>query len=362
VRQYAQERLVESGEGDAARARHLLFHLTLAEKARPELVGPHQAAWFARLDLERENMLAAHAWCDDAEGGGQLGLRLASAMRRYWIVRGVLGLGLRVTVEALGRPGAQERNAARCRALFDAGQLDSWMGRYTEAQGYLEESLAIAREMGDLSSVAAAYQPLALAALGLGDIAAARRYLNEALVLEREQGNQRDVAAVLNALAQIHRVQGEPEAAEPLYEDVLAIARDIGDREIAAIGLLNLAMVSIGRGTPERVPGMLLEVLDIAEDLGWRPAGQSVLEVCAGLAASRTEWAQAVRFFGAAEAQTGKSGLHRDPADDAFLAPLIAGAREALGPAASNGADAAGRALSYAQAMAEARIWLALRT
>ncbi len=92
---------------------------------------------------------------------------------------------------------------------------------------------------------------------------------------------------------------------------------------------------------------MLLEVLAIAVELGWRPAGQSVLEVCAGLAASRAEWEQAARFFGAAEAQTGKTGLHRDPADDAFLAPLIAQAREALGPAAFAAADAAGRALSY---------------
>ena len=68
VRQYAQERLNESGEGDATRARHLAFYLALAEKARPELVGPEQGAWLARLDLERENLLAAHAWCDRRDG------------------------------------------------------------------------------------------------------------------------------------------------------------------------------------------------------------------------------------------------------------------------------------------------------
>jgi len=361
VRQYAQERLVESGEGDAARARHLLFHLALAEKARPELVGPHQAAWFARLDLERENVLAAHAWCDDAEEGGQLGLRLVSALRRYWIMRGVLGLGHRVTLEALGRAGAQQRDFARCRAFFDAGQLGSWMGRYAEAQRYLEESLAIARELGDLSSVAAALQPLALALLGQGDVAAARGYLEEALALERKRGEPREVAAVLNALAQIHRVQGDLEAAEPLYENVLAIARERSDREIIAIGLLNLAMVAIGRGSPERAGAMLREAQVIAEELGSRPLGQSVLEVCAGLAASRAEWEQAVRFFGAAEAQTGKTGLHRDPADDAFLTPLIARARDGLGPKAFEAASAAGRGLTDELAIAQVREWLGSR-
>ncbi len=209
VRQYARERLAESGDGDATRSRHLDHYLALAETARPELVGPQQAQWLARLDLERENLLAAHAWCDHAERGGELGLRLASSMRRYWIGRGVPELGRRVTVEALGRAGAQERSAARCRALFDAGQLDCWMARYEEAQGYLQQSIAIARELGDEEGVAAALQPLALAALGLGDLGAARAHLEEALVLERRQGTKRDVAAVLNALAQIHRAQGE---------------------------------------------------------------------------------------------------------------------------------------------------------
>ncbi len=358
VRQYAQERLAEAGESDAARRRHFDCYLALAEKARPELIGPDQAAWFARLDVERENLMAAHAWCDDAAGGGALGLRLVSSLRRYWIGRGLLGLGLRVTVEALDRAGAQERSLARCLALFDAGHLDSWMGRYAEAQGYLRESLAIAREAGDESAAAGALQPLALAALGLGDTQAARGYLEQALAAEEKRGDRREVAAVLNALAQVHRMEGELDAAEPLYRSALAIARELHDREITAIGLLNLAMVSIGRRGGEGAGAMLLEVQAIAEEVGWRPAGQSVLEVCAGLAASRAEWERAAGFFGAAEAQTGNTGLHRDPADEAFLTPLVAQARDALGASAFGAAEAAGRAQTYEEAMALSRRWL----
>src|SRR4030095_16474567 len=59
-------------------------------------------------------------------------------MKRYWINRGLLGLGYRLTVDALARPGAHDRNLARCQALFDAGQLGSWMGRYDEAQRLLD--------------------------------------------------------------------------------------------------------------------------------------------------------------------------------------------------------------------------------
>src|SRR5437016_6716840 len=93
VRQYARERLDESGEAENARTRHLTFYLALAEKARPELVGPQQGAWLARLDLERENLLSAHSWCDHAKGGAEFGLRLISSVKRYWLNRGLLGLG-----------------------------------------------------------------------------------------------------------------------------------------------------------------------------------------------------------------------------------------------------------------------------
>ncbi len=358
VRQYAQERLVESGEGDDARTRHLTFYVALAETARPELIGPQQAAWLARLDLERENLLAAHAWCENAEDGGELGLRLVHSVKQYWIIRGQMGLRHRLTVDALAHPGAQAHTPARCRGLFDAGQAYCFMGRYGEATECLEESLAIARNLGDQERDAAVLQLLGMASLGQGELAKAKRYLEEALIRARQQGNKRELAAAMNGLAQYHRVVGELDAAEPLYEDVVVLAGELGDRESVAVGRLNLAMVSTSRGADTRARQTLLDVLAIAEEIGSKPAGQSVLEVSAGLAASCNDWVRAARFFGAAEAQVGQTGLHRDPADEAFLAPLVDTARKALGAKSFAAAEADGRALSYDEAIREARGFL----
>jgi predicted ATPase/class 3 adenylate cyclase len=361
VRQYAQERLDESGEGNQVRTRHLNFYLAFAEKARPQLVGPQQGVWLARLDQERENLLAAHAWCDRAEEGAELGLKLVHSVKLYWLNRGLLGLGHTVTVDALGRSRAKERNFARSRGLFGAGQLCLFMGRYGAAHEYLQESLAIAREIGDLQRVAAALQPLGLASLGRGELAAAHGYLEEALALAREMGDKRELAAAINGLAQLHRVEGDLDKAEPLYQRVLALGRELGDRETIAIGLLNLAMVAIGRGLGDRARGVLLEVILIAGEIGSKPAGQSVLEVSSGLGSLSEEWQRAARFYGMAEAQAACTGIHRDAADEAFLKPLVAKALEALGPAAFAAAETAGHALSYEEAMVEAREWLEYR-
>ena len=203
VREYAHERLAESGELDEARKRHLDYFLAFAEQARPQLAGPRQAEWLAHLDAERENILAAHASCSSERQGAEAGLRLAYLLRPYWLNRGLLGLGYRFTIEALGRSGAAERGVARCSGLFDAGQLSCFMGRYREGQEYLEQSLAIAREFGDQRRIAVVLQPLSMAYLGQGDASTAQRYAEEAVACAQTLGEPREIGGALHSLGAI---------------------------------------------------------------------------------------------------------------------------------------------------------------
>jgi predicted ATPase/class 3 adenylate cyclase len=358
IRQYALERLAGFGEAAAAHERHLAHYLALADEAQPALVGAQQGVWLTRLDGELENLLAAHAWCDQAADGAARGIRLAHDLKRYWFNRGLLGLGRKLALDALTRPGAQRRDALRCEGLFDAGQLAFFAGDYPQAQTLLEECLAIARERGDDAIVARVLQPLGTAYLGQGRAQEARRHLEDAVALARAGGDKRQIAGSLNALAQLHRTQAEFDRAEHLYQDVVVLARELDDRNNVAIGLLNLAMTAIARGAPGRARPMLAETVDIALELGVKPIGQSALEVCAGLAASCGERLAAAAFFGAAEAHAALTGLSRDPADEAFLAPRIAAARVATDASAFAAAEAGGRALGYDAAIVRARAWL----
>jgi len=358
VRHYALERLEESAAGDEARTRHLRYYYAFAEKARPEIIGPKQGEWLARLDRERENLLAAHAWCERAPGGAPLGLQLIYLLRPYWFNRGLLGLGQRLSADALARKDAQARDVARCRGLFVAGQYAYFRGAHQEAQGYLEESLAIARELGDKRRVVAALQPLGLAHLSGGELATARRYLEEAVTLATELNEPREIATASNQLGQLLRVEGDLERAEALYQRALKISRELGDQESAAAGLLNLAMVAISRRAADEARRLLREVLAIIDETGSKPAQQSLIEVCAGFAALRGQWIISARFYGAAEAYSEETGIRRDAGDAAFLEPLVAGAKKALNAELYAAAESAGRELAYEEVIREARVWL----
>jgi len=288
-------------------------------------------------------------------------LRLVFSLKLYLLHRGLVALGQRVTVEALTRPGAQWRNLARCRALWAAGELSYFMGRYGEAKDYVEMSLAIGREISDRERVAEALRGLGFVVLARGDRAMARAHLQEALALSRQLANKSQLGKALTGLAELHRAEGELDQAEPLYAETLALSRELGDRGGIAVTLANLAWTSIGLGLGDRARGMLREGLAIAEEIGSKRWGVAHLDCSTGLAAFFSEWECAARLHGATEALSEQTGRQREPVDEAFLAPLIRRTREALGAAAFAAAESAGRSLSYDEAIAEARSWLELR-
>ena len=281
-------------------------------------------------------------------------------MKQYFQIRGLLGLAQRVMAEALMRTGAQRRDAMRSRALCGVGQICCLMGRYREALAYLDESLAIARDIGDPAREAAVLQPLGMALAGQGDLPGAK-YFDEAVVLAKRLGSKREIAAALNNQTQLHRMQGELDAAQSLLEQVLNLTREVGDDEFVAIALLNLAMLEIGRGAADPASEMLLEVIAIAAKLGSSPPIRVYSRLQQDSLRRGANGNARRGFSGLPKCTRDRPGFQRDLADEAFLASLMQKSR-AMSAQQFKAATEAGGALSAEEAVAEAQTWLADRT
>jgi predicted ATPase len=87
IREYAGERLEESGELDSIKPLFAAYFLRFAEKAEPELYGPQQIEWFDRIEDEYGNIRETLSWLYDKRELTE-GLRLAGALGWFWFRRG----------------------------------------------------------------------------------------------------------------------------------------------------------------------------------------------------------------------------------------------------------------------------------
>src|SRR5207248_1034855 len=62
VREYARERLEESGEAQATKQRHASYYLALAEKGEYQTPLPGHSIWLEKVETEQDNMRAALQW------------------------------------------------------------------------------------------------------------------------------------------------------------------------------------------------------------------------------------------------------------------------------------------------------------
>ena len=359
MRHFALEQIGQSGEEAAIRERHLAFCLDLAERAKMPLRGPQQALWLLRLDRDHDNLLAAHAWCDHAINGTERGLKFVSLLKRFWPNGGSVTEGLQACLSAIARPDAEQFPRLLSEALATAGYLCACRGLDVEASEHFQKSLGIARAGGYDNLLTLVLAQLGTVHMNLDERAMARQYLEEALVVARRMDDSSESTEfATHALADLEQLEGNTDAARILFEACLRGRRARGDRVNTMVGLTCLATIAVMQNDPQRAQSMLLESLMIANEIEAKRWRLVAMEISAGLAATLKLWPLVPRFDAAAEAHTAQMGRRRDPQDVAFLTPLVEQAKAALGPESYAAAVAAGRALSYDDALAEMIRWL----
>jgi predicted ATPase/DNA-binding SARP family transcriptional activator len=249
VRQYAAERLVEHGEQDGLRARHLTWAADLAATAEAALDRGDQAAWLKVLDAEHDNLRVALDWAATATApqAAEAGARLAAALWRFWEVRGHLSEGRDRLQAWAGRDYVPAR--LRAKLLNAAGILAQHQRDYQAARSFYEESVVIAQALGDRLATATALHGMANMAYLSGDLGVARQYFEQNLAVAHELGERRMAAAshmnlgVIEQMLFMRRATALEEGADRArrhYEASLADYRALGDRHGMALALENL--------------------------------------------------------------------------------------------------------------------------
>jgi predicted ATPase/class 3 adenylate cyclase/DNA-binding CsgD family transcriptional regulator len=224
VRQYAQEKLHESREGDVIRAGHRDHYTAMAA----QLEAPATTDYEQRLEhaeAEMDNLRAAFAWCREF-GDSELALTLAASLLPLWVTRRRMQEGVDWLEAALSDVGpvGPEQSAARVRASVARAAILSFTGM---ADGLDTEQLLIsAREVGDPALTSRALT--ACGSLANNISAQGGAYLAEAADLARDIGDSWWLGQILFLRASFEVLFGELAAAEVAAEEGNRIAVEIG--------------------------------------------------------------------------------------------------------------------------------------
>src|SRR2546423_7118215 len=128
IREYALERLVDSGELEVTQEMHALYYLALAEQGEPELFGHQQRLWMDRLTLDAENFRAALQWSQTHHRKEQL-LRLAGNLGHFWYMCGRFSEAMLWLETALREVAPDVAVSARIKALYTETLIASHLGQ-----------------------------------------------------------------------------------------------------------------------------------------------------------------------------------------------------------------------------------------
>jgi non-specific serine/threonine protein kinase len=350
VRAYGLERLVASGEEEAARQAHADFFTDLA--TRVDLWGAAQATWLSRLEADEDNLRAAMTWWLE-RGDVDRAQRLTGALWEFWYMRGRITEGRRWLKRAIALGTATDVTAAAA-ALTGAGALVARQGELDRADAFLAAGIAHYREIGNHERLGVALGCRGNVMLAKGNLSAAQRLYEEELAAYRAADHPPAIGAAWLNLGRVAAALGEVERARTLLAEARAVAQGSG-------GDWDLALIDLYLGRLAQLCGDLkcahrhyLEALLLTRDPVDPVLVARSLEGLAGIAAAWGAAARGARLLGAAETLRAEAGQPLVSEDYPTYDGALAAGRRALATQVFEEAVAMGRTLPIESAIAEA--------
>jgi predicted ATPase/DNA-binding SARP family transcriptional activator len=283
IREYAAERLAQSGADDSVRRRHCKHFLALAERTHEAILrGEEPVTAFRALEQAHDNLREALTWAAQT-GEVELEVRLACALRQFWLVRGHLAEGRTFFQRAVAiTAGADPR--LRAQSLMNGGPFLYRQGELAQARAWWEEALALFTDHGDVAGASRCAGELGAVAFSEGDLGRSAELYAHAAAGFESLGDRMRLGIVRGNQAEISGLQGDLPRALEHAEESVALAREIGDADSLALSLHTLGRLVRKTSDAERARHLFGECLVLARDLGYR----EVLANCVQAAAERS--------------------------------------------------------------------------
>ena len=350
LRQYAGERLAESGQAETVALRHRDWCRQLVRANRMRgLWGNAEAERVRRLEIEYANLSAALSW-SMAHGEPPERLELVGGLTWFWYVTAQFKEGSHWVQQALaGDAGAPA--FGRAYAVMSLGVMLENMGEYDRASRLHEEAVALFRALGDETEVGWALHHLGNIALFRDDFEQAMAAYSESLATFQALRFEGGISSLLVYMGIAAGYQGDDEQAESLLSQGLERLKPVDDRVGITRALLGLGRVALHRGQRDRAQVLFEESLTTAHERGYRLEIAESLEGLAEVAHVADQPGRAIRLFASAATLRQAMGTPLPPRRRAEHERNLALLRAGLTGETFEAAWSAGRTMALSQAV-----------
>jgi predicted ATPase/class 3 adenylate cyclase len=359
IREFALEKLEDSGEAQNIKRAHADYFRALAEEAEPHLIDESQEEWLDRLEAEHDNLRATLAWSLGKAPG--IASNVASSLWRFWDIRGAyITEGRQWLSRVLDKPSLS--SFERMRATQGAASLAATQDDFKSSITYAQEALSLARESRNHAAAARALIELGSVWLQQGDSESAASAIEEAVALAQGGTNRHLLVRAINSLGNVRSEQGLNDEAIRLYKEgasiaeassdkrglmmtliglgealalqrknddvretmhlVLSLGEQLKDEFSQAAALINLGIVDLLEGNSRDAISRFRQALTSGSSIG---STYIVVSCIDGLAASFADMdlARAANLFAISDHLRRNFGLPRSSAEEALFQPQI---------------------------------------
>jgi tetratricopeptide (TPR) repeat protein len=344
IREFAVERLLESGTEREVRQGHAEYFLGLADELVAALPGDGVDEAYATFEREHDNFRAALAFAGET-GSTELRFRLAAAVSHFWLVRGHLAEGRAWLAQTLAAATPEDVSALLlAQVLRKLATLEWRQGDFEIAGERAERALPLLAGEVDEDE---RYRLLIL----LGCIEYSRRnrqgsrdWWEQSAALARTLQDEAHLALALSNLGVVAAELHDYEGGVAIYEESVESARRAEHREYLAGALLGLGDMNLRLGRYQPGRAQLLESMQLYTRLGFRDRLASCCVWLAPAPEHDGDRELSARLLGAAAGIRQQTGASVDWQEQEFLDEVVERLRGALGDRAYEQAFAAGEA------------------
>jgi predicted ATPase len=294
VRDYARERLEQTGEYLQLRRRHCAWYRRLAHDAVAGWFSARQFQWLDRVQRELPNLREALDF--SIFEGSQDALDFVADLYEFWFLRGPFSEARRWLDRALAA-APNEPTTARARAVYAACMIASTQGDIAAATALVAEGRVLVQRTAD---------PIARAALAIGDgfTALTTGQLDHACAClqnaidEHISPTMRGGALITLGWAQ--ELRGESASALASYEKALALSESHGESMYRMLALLSMGAAKWRYGDGDHAIRLIRQSLDLARVVNDRRTAAYCLETLAWIAGEADRPRAAAVMMGAA--------------------------------------------------------------